>query len=81
MISDPPLDAGAAHVTSACVLPPVAVTLVGAPRTAAGLTILDGVDLSLSPTLFVATTMNVYEVPLSSSLNVAVSFVPPTVSV
>ena len=36
VIADPPLDAGAAHVTSACVLPAVAVTLVGAPGAVAG---------------------------------------------
>jgi hypothetical protein len=38
VITDPPLDAGAAHVTSACVLPPVAVTLVGVSVTVTGLT-------------------------------------------
>jgi hypothetical protein len=40
-------------------LPPVAVTAVGAPGTVAGVTLFDGVDGTLDPAAFVATTVNV----------------------
>jgi hypothetical protein len=51
-------------VTLACALPPVAVTDVGAPGTVAGVTLFEAVEGALEPTAFVATTVNVYAVPL-----------------
>ena len=46
--------------------------MVGVPETIAGVTVLEGVDTLLSPTLFVATTVNVYAIPFVSPLTVAV---------
>ena len=46
-----------------------------------GVTLLEAEDGALSPTLLVATTMNVYDVPLVSPVNVAVSVEPLTVTV
>jgi len=54
-----PLLAGAAHETVAVVLPAVAVTPVGAPGTAAGVTEFDAADALLVPTALVAVTVNV----------------------
>ena len=59
VITDPPSDGGAFQVTVACASPAVAETLVGAPGAVAGVTVLEGVDALLSPTLFVAVTVNV----------------------
>jgi len=54
----PPENDGALHVTSALALPMVALTLVGAPGIAAGITLADADDAGLSPMAFVATTVN-----------------------
>ena len=81
MIADPPVDNGALQVTVACVLLAVAVTLVGAPGTVAGVTAFDALDDSPVPTLFVGTTPNVYDVPFVSPMNVAVSVEPSTAAV
>jgi hypothetical protein len=59
----PPLSAGAAHETSALVLPPTAVAAVGVPGVVAGVTELDAIDGTPVPTPLVAVTVNVYEVP------------------
>jgi hypothetical protein len=45
-------------------LPPIALTLVGAPGTVAGVIELLVLDEMLVPAVFVAVTMNVYVVPL-----------------
>ena len=45
-------------------LPRVPATDVGAPGTVAGITAEEAVDAALVPTLFVAVTVKVYEVPL-----------------
>ena len=58
VIVEPPVDVGALQLTVACVLPAMAVTLVGAPGIVAGVTLLEGVDSLPSPTLLVATTVN-----------------------
>jgi hypothetical protein len=55
----PPLDAGAANVTFACALPPVAVPIVGAPGTVAGVTELEAAEAVLVPFVLVAVTVNV----------------------
>src|SRR5258706_9821 len=44
--------------------PSVALTPVGTPGTVAGVTALDAEDGTLLPAAFVATTVNVYDVPL-----------------
>ena len=54
-----PLLAGAVHDTAAELLPAVAVTPVGAPGTAAGVTELDAVDAPPVPTALVAVTVKV----------------------
>ena len=59
-----PLDARAVHDTVACVSPATALTPVGASGTVGlGITDFDGSDAGPVPTLFVAVTVNVYEVP------------------
>jgi hypothetical protein len=66
----PPFDTGAVHDTVACPAPAVAVTFVGAPGTAAGVTAFDCAEGALFPTPFVAVTVNVYAVPLVSPVTV-----------
>jgi hypothetical protein len=73
----PPLLTGATKVTLACVLPAVAVAPVGAPGTVAGVTLVDGRDGALDPAAFVATTVNVYAVPLVNPVTVCVVVVLP----
>jgi hypothetical protein len=63
VIADPPLLAGDVNVTVACALPPVAVPIVGAPGTVAGVTPFDAADAAPVPSAFVAATVNVYAVP------------------
>ena len=60
----PPLLPGAVKVTLACALPPVAVPLVGAPGTVAGVTLFEAADAAPVPALLVAVTVKVYAVPL-----------------
>ena len=81
VIVEPPVDAGGFQLTEACVLPAVAETLVGAPGTVAGVTVLEGVDALLPPTLLVAMTVNVYAVPLIRPVTVAVRVPPDHVAV
>ena len=65
MTADPPLSAGAVQVTEACALPAVAVPIVGAPGTVAGVTELLADDAALVvPAPLVAVTVKVYAVPL-----------------
>ena len=64
MIALPPLLAGGVKLTFACALPAVAVTAVGAPGTVRGVTLFVAADGALEPTALVATTVNVYAVPL-----------------
>ena len=70
MIALPPSLAGAVNVTVVSALPGVALTAVGAPGTVIGVTAVDGADAGPGPTLFVATTANVYAVPLVSPVTV-----------
>jgi hypothetical protein len=53
-------------LTDAVVFPAVAVTAVGEPGTVLGTMLLDGADAVLLPATLVATTVNVYDVPLVS---------------
>jgi len=53
----PPLSVGAVQETSAVVLPAVALTAVGAPGTAFGVTGSDESDARESPAVLVATTL------------------------
>ena len=57
----PPLLVGAVKLTVACVLPPVAVPITGAPGTtiAVGVTLLDVADSSPVPIALVAFTVQV----------------------
>ena len=60
----PPVDTGATNATLACVLPAVATGLVGAPETVIGVTADVAVDANEFPAALIATTVNVYAVPL-----------------
>jgi hypothetical protein len=71
-MAEPPLLVGADHDTTALVFPAVAVTVAGGPGTVAGVTATDAADGGEPPTAFVATTRNVYGVPLVSPDTVAV---------
>jgi hypothetical protein len=55
----PPLDAGAVKVTVALPLPGVALTPVGAPGSAPGVTWLEADDACPVPAAFVAVTVKV----------------------
>ena len=65
MIAVPPLELGAVHETTEEPLAlEVAVTLVGAPGTVAGISTAESVDAELVPAALVAVTVNVKAVPL-----------------
>jgi hypothetical protein len=59
MIGLPPSEDGAVQLTVAWPSPAIALTPVGAPGTAAGVTKFDGPEAGLSPTPLVATTVKV----------------------
>ena len=71
-MASPPSVEGACHETVAWVLPATAVTVSGWPGTVAGTTALDGSEAAPAPIALVATTVNVYEVPLVSPRTVQV---------
>ena len=58
MIAEPPLEAGGVKETVACALPPVAVPIVGAPGTLAGVT-LAVLEAGPVPSALVAVTEQV----------------------
>ncbi len=65
MIAEPPVEAGAEKVTDIAPLPAaLAVPMVGAPGTVAGVTAADAVDETLLPLILLAMTVKVYAVPL-----------------
>ena len=70
MIADPPVEAGAVHDTEDVVSPAVAATPVGAPGVVYGVTADDADDAGPVPTLLVAVTVKVYDVPLVSPVTV-----------
>ena len=61
-----PLPFDADHETIACALPAIAATLEGTLGPAAGITAAEAAEAAELPTVFVATTRNVYDVPLVS---------------
>jgi hypothetical protein len=72
VIVDPPSLLGVLHDTVACRLPAVAVPMVGAVGTVAGVTSFDWADSVLVPATFTAATVNVYGVPFVSPVTVSV---------
>jgi hypothetical protein len=60
----PPFEMGAVKATLAFKLAEVATTLVGAPGTVLGITEAEELEATELPALVVATTVNVYVVPL-----------------
>lgn len=63
-----PFDAD--HETVACAFPAIAATLEGTLGPAAGITAAEAAEAAELPTVFVATTRNVYDVPLVSPVTV-----------
>ena len=78
VISEPPSDVGAYHVTVAERLPEVAYTPVGTPGSDAGVS-ETGAEGTESPTLFLATTVNVRANPFVSPVKVAVRTFPTVI--
>ena len=68
---DPPFDAGGVNEIVAWPLPRTAVTPVGAFGTVTGVTEFEAEEFALLPTLFVATTVNVYVVPFVKPVTVS----------
>jgi Na+/proline symporter len=86
VIVELPVFTGGVKVIVACVLLAVAVTLVGASGTPAGVTEFDAVDVALVPIAFVAVIVNVYAVPFVNpvtviGLPVELAVNPPTFDV
>ena len=81
VISEPPVFAGAAHDTTALVLPATALTPVGTPGTVTGVTAVEESDAADVPDALDAVTVNVYAVPLVKPVTVADVPVPDTVAV
>jgi hypothetical protein len=77
VIAEPPLETGAENVIVACPLPCVAVPIVGAPGTVAGITELLVAEEILVPFAFVAVTVNVYVVPFVRPV-IVIGELPPT---
>jgi hypothetical protein len=71
-----PFAAGAVKVTVAAALPRTALTAVGAPGTAAGVTATEAADAELVPAALVAVTVKVYAVPLVKPVTVIGLAVP-----
>ena len=72
----PPSEIGAEKETEASALPAVAVPIVGAPGTVAGVTELEAEEALPVPTMFVAVTVNVYGVPLVRPVTVIGELAP-----
>ena len=70
----PPLDAGGVKAIVACISPPVAVPIVGAPGMVDGVALLDAPEALPLPAALVATTVQVYGV---SPLTMTGDVVPP----
>ena len=75
-----PLLEGAVKVTDACALPAVAVPIVGAPGTPAGVTLFEALDAGPVPATLVAVTVKVYAVPLVRPVTVIGEAEPVPVS-
>jgi hypothetical protein len=63
VIAAPPLSAGGVHSTTACVLPAVPITDVGAPGVVRGVIVEDALDAEPAPAALVAVTVKVYAEP------------------
>ena len=74
MIAEPPLLDGAVHVNETCELSAVPDTLVGAPGVVTGVTEPD-VAVTPVPAALDALTLNVYAVPLTKPVIVALAVV------
>ena len=82
MIVAPPLDAGVVHATvTDVVLATVAVPIVGAPGTVAGVTALDALEALDVPAEFVAVVVNVDAVPFVKPVTAHEPDAPVTVQV
>jgi hypothetical protein len=68
------------NVITAWPLPAVAVPMIGAPGTVAGTIVLDVLDETLVPALFVAVTVNEYATPLVKPVTVIGDELPTTVN-
>jgi hypothetical protein len=79
VIVEPPLDEGAVKATETLALPAVAVPIVGAPGTVAGVAEFEAEDGAPVPTALVAVTVQVTGVPLVSPVTVSGEVVPPVV--
>ena len=66
VIAEPPLLTGAVNVIVAWPFPTVAVPIVGAPGTVAGVTEFETAEAVLVPAELIAATVNVYVVPFVS---------------
>jgi hypothetical protein len=71
--------AGAVKLTVALLFPAVAVPIVGAPGTVAGVTLLEAAEDEPVPTPLVAVTVKVYGVPLVNPLTMRGLAPPETV--
>ena len=69
-MEEPPLSEGVVQESATWVLPAVAEREVGAFGVVAGVTALDALDALPVPTLLVAVTVKVYEVPFVSPVTV-----------
>src|SRR5258706_14768206 len=69
-MAEPPLLAGGEKLTVAWLTPALALPMIGAPGAESGVTEFDGADAGPGPTPLVATTVNVYAVPLTRPLTV-----------
>jgi hypothetical protein len=70
VIAEPPSLAGAENGTVACLLPAVAVPMVGAPGTVDGVTLFEAPDAAPLPTALRAVTAKVYACPFVRPLTV-----------
>jgi len=66
----PPFAVGGVKLTTACALPAIADTAVGAPGTVAGVTEFEGDDAGPVPIALVAVTVKVYGVSFVSPVTV-----------
>jgi hypothetical protein len=72
--------AGGVNATLALAFAAVAVPIVGAPGTVAGVTEFDAPEAAPVPALFVAVTVKVYPVPFASPLTVIGDALPVPVN-
>jgi hypothetical protein len=81
VIDAPPSFAGTVNATETVVLPRVAVPIVGASGTVAGVTLFDAADKAPSPIAFVARTLHVTAVPFVKPVTTIGDAVPETLCV